>query len=166
MYYIDQFLLYLALLFYKLNQLESYVYNAIFNRIRARRFKNYEKRVRHESKFSTLSLHDVLEKSDVESFCLPSKHGSIDFDLSHEINRVAKTCKLTEKEKDMLLCFTSRFENKKHWYKEFSLRHTISCKRTIRNELRRLQTKVFYGMKNSGLLPTDFVMPRMKDKIN
>lgn len=140
----------------------TYVYNSIFNRIRAVRYKDYEKRLRREKSFSLYSFSDytnidltLFQEAEKPEYC----------DIESEVAKISEICKLTAREADMLQLLATKEDRIQHWYEGFAKKYDIKFdKLKIRNEARRLQTKVYYKMKENGLLPQDYLMPRMRSR--
>lgn len=140
----------------------TYVYHSIFNRIRQRRMKDIEKQNRRDHLKIIFNFSD-LEPNEDRTFEAVSKYSKNEScNIDEHLNQVAKVCQLNDREAYLLQCFANRLDGSKNWYKDYGSKYMKNpCKNTIRNELRRLQTKVFYGMRKNGLLPSDYLMPRM-----
>lgn len=137
----------------------TYVYRSIFNCIRAARRKMHEKRERRQKKVKILNIPDYT-KIKVRQ---PVRHDYCD--IESEIRKVAEVCRLNSRESDMLMCFARREDEKTFWYEGFGKKYKDTVnKMEIRNELRRLQTKVYFRLKESGFVFDGYVMPRMRSK--
>ena len=140
----------------------TYVYNSIFNRIRAMRFKNYEKRLRREKSFNIFSFS---EYTDIDLTVFYQEEKPEYCDIESEVSKISEICNLTAREAEMLQLLATKEDKMQHWYKNFGKKYDGEVdKLKIRNEIRRLQTKVFFKMKENGLLPQGYLMPRMRSR--
>jgi hypothetical protein len=139
----------------------TYVYNSIFNRIRGIRFKEYEKRMRRGNKFNLIRQSDFDEKFHLDMHAITKDKDNDNFiNLENELDELAKKCSLSEEESYMLQCFANRINGQSAWYQTFNEKYQNVCKKTIRNQLRKLQRKIFIHMKKNNLIPNSFKIKR------
>lgn len=141
----------------------TYVYHAINFRIKQRKAKEIERQARR-NKLKIIYNFSDLEK-DENSFQPTSKYVDNNCNIEENLAKIAKICQLDECEVYMLQCFANRLNGNHSWYDTYSEKYMKNVRKNrIRNALKRLQTKVYLRMKKNGLLPKEYLMPRMRQK--
>ena len=141
----------------------TYIYNSIFGKIRACRYKQYQKRIRRTKKLKIYNFSEHKKCTTIQTTTQPEKQEYCDVDT--EIKKIAEICELTTREAHMLQCFANRENENAFWVENFIKQYDEKVdKLQIRNELRRLQTKVFLRLKKTGMIPSEYMLPRMRSK--
>lgn len=140
----------------------TFVYHAIFLRIRNKKQKASEKKARRTKKFNIYAESDCSSNID----CMVAK--SVYFDEEYQeftIQDIIKLSKLTEKEEFIINCYVNRNIHSL-WYDEFRKKYKNEqlqkeySRQSVYMQLIAVQNKIIDFMKNKKLVDNDFKLER------